>query len=230
MPSSLTKPSELSSAPAGAMRLLVATLRLAVAALILAAVLATVAEAAGRTTINPFNMFGYFTIQSNLIVMVVLFVGGVLQVRRRADPSWLLQARASAVTYIAVVGLVYATLLAPLGAAGGVPVPWANTVLHVVTPIFGVLDWLLAPDRRRLPFRRTIALTLVYPLVWSAVVLIRGATDGWVPYPFLDPSTGYGTVAVYVVLIAVTIALTGALVVAATRLSTPGPRPMARVP
>ena len=26
-------------------------------------------------------------------------------------------------------------------------------------------------------------------------MLVRGATDGWVPYPFLDPKNGYGTVA-----------------------------------
>jgi hypothetical protein len=43
---------------------------------------------------------------------------------------------------------------------------------------------------------------LIYPLIWLVVVLIRGAAEGWVPYPFLDPANGYGTVAVYCIIIA----------------------------
>lgn len=34
---------------------------------------------------------------------------------------------------------------------------------------------------------------LPYPLTWIAVVLFRGQTDGWVPYGFLLPSRGAGT-------------------------------------
>jgi hypothetical protein len=44
------------------------------------------------------------------------------------------------------------------------------------------------------------------------VVIIRGATDGWVPYPFLDPANGYGSVAVYCVIIAIAFAVVGWLV------------------
>ena len=33
-------------------------------------------------------------------------------------------------------------------------------------------------------------LHVLYPVVWIAVVLVRGATDGWVPYPFLNPEQG----------------------------------------
>ena len=194
-----------------------AVLRLLTAALVLAALAATVLEAAGRTRINPFNLFGYFTVQSNVILAVVLAVAGARLLRDRPVSDALVAARACAVSYIAVVGLVFAVLLAPLGAAGGVPVPWANTVLHVVTPVVGVVDWLVGPDRRRLG-ARTVALALTYPAVWVAVVLVRGATDGWFPYPFLDPATGYGRIAGYVAAIAVTVATAAALVVAASRL------------
>jgi hypothetical protein len=44
--------------------------------------------------------------------------------------------------------------------------------------------------------------SLIYPVLWVVVVLICGATDGWVPYPFLDPATGYGSVAIYCLAIA----------------------------
>src|SRR5205823_14111933 len=104
-------------------------------------------------------------------------------------------------TYLVVVGVVFWALLAPLHAAGGIPLPWANLVLHAVAPLAALLDLLLAPDRAR-PSLRLLPLVLVYPLVWTAVVLVRGATDGWVPYPFLSPAQGYGVLAAWVALVA----------------------------
>ncbi|WKK71920.1 Pr6Pr family membrane protein [Rathayibacter oskolensis] len=123
-------------------------------------------------------------------------------------------ARGAATGYIVVVGIVYNTLLE--GLAGGVALPWANTVMHLLFPIYGLLDWILFADRPALP-RRRLWIVIVYPIVWLVVVLVRGATDGWVPYPFLDPANGYGTVAVYVVIIAVAFLLSGALVWALSR-------------
>lgn len=191
-------------------------LRLGVAALIIAAVVATVAEAASRTSINPFNLFGYFTIQSNILLAAVLMLLGARGVAGRARPAWAEAARAACVTYIVLVGLVYAVLLAPLGAAGGVPIPWANVVLHVVTPLYAVFDWVLAPERRALPVS-AVGVILIYPVLWLVVVLIRGATDGWVPYPFLDPANGYGQVALTVIGIAFVVLMAGWVVVLSSR-------------
>jgi hypothetical protein len=88
------------------------------------------------------------------------------------------------------------TLLAPLGADLGMRYAWINIVLHYVTPIYALIDWIVCPKPHRLSFRR-LWLVVIYPAVWLAVVLIRGATDGWVPYPFLDPKHGYLTIAGY---------------------------------
>lgn len=189
----------------------VTLLRLAIAALVAGAVVATVAEAAARVTINPFNMFGYFTIQSNIILAIVYTVVAVVSLRGEAASPALNVARASATTYIIIVGLVYATLLAPLGAAGGVPVAWANTALHIITPLYALADWILFSDRARIGFNR-LWIVLLYPLVWVVVVLVRGATDGWVPYPFLHPATGYASVFFYVALIVVVMLAFGSLV------------------
>ena len=106
---------------------------------------------------------------------------------------------------------MYATLLAPLGVAGGVPVPWANVVLHVVTPLYGIVDWLASRDRVRLPLDR-LWVVLLYPAVWLVVVLLRGATDGWVPYPFLEPEQGYAAVAGYCLVILVAFLVVGSVV------------------
>jgi hypothetical protein len=194
----------------------VAASRLLVAAMILAAVIATFAETASRIAINPFNFFGYFTVQSNLIGCCVLILSVVAFARDRSGSRVVLVARACATTYLIVVGVVYAVLLAPLGAAGGVPLPWANVVMHIVVPIYMAIDWVLAPDRQRIPWA-ALGVSVSYPLLWCLVVLIRGATDGWVPYPFLDPSNGYASVAFYVALITVVVAGVGAGVWALSR-------------
>lgn len=146
--------------------------------------------------------------------MLVLL--GARGVAGHARVQWAEAARAACVTYIVLVGVVYAVLLAPLGAAGGVPVRWANLVLHVVTPLYAVIDWLLAPGGRRLPLR-TVGVILVYPVLWLVVVLIRGATDGWVPYPFLDPTDGYGRVAITVTGITLMVLMTAWIVVLSSR-------------
>ncbi|MBP1326872.1 hypothetical protein JOF28_002104 [Leucobacter exalbidus] len=184
------------------------------AALIVVAVVATTLDTASRTPINPFNFFGYFTVQSN-ILMAVIWAGCVVAASAKMArlPRAFAYARGCVTTYIVIVGIVYALLLAPLGAAGGVPLPWANVVLHIVTPIAALLDWLLTGSEQSLRWRR-LPIVLAYPLVWLAVVLVRGATDGWVPYPFLDPATGYGSITVVAIGIAVATLAIGALVFA----------------
>ncbi|PPH29758.1 Pr6Pr family membrane protein [Rathayibacter sp. AY1F9] len=196
-------------------RVPVALLRLLVAAAVLVAVIATAVDTASQTPLNPFNFFGFFTIQSNIVLAVVLGATAVLALRRRPAPGGLVLVRGAFTGYIIIVGLVYNTLLTDV--AGGVALPWANTVMHVLFPVYGLLDWLLLADRPPLPWRR-LWLVVVYPIVWLVVVLIRGATDGWVPYPFLDPATGYGQVSVFVVGIAVAFLASGALVWAMSRL------------
>ena len=175
-----------------------AALRLLVAAVATAAVVATLAAVAPVPLVD---FFGFFTVQSNVIGAVVALVGAVRLLRGSPVTTAWIVVRWSAATYLVIVGLVYWALLAPADAAGGIPLPWANLVLHGLTPVAALLDLLLAPDRAR-PRAALLPVVLVYPLVWTAVVLVRGATDGWVPYPFLDPAQGYGVVAGWVALVA----------------------------
>ncbi|MGV8909018.1 MAG: Pr6Pr family membrane protein [Propionicimonas sp.] len=196
-------------------RHLVVGLRLAVALLGVVAILATLIDTASRATINPFNFFGFFTIQSNIIWIVVLSITALVDLTGRTPSIPLLVCRAGATTYIILVGAIYNTLLA--GLEGGVALAWANSVLHLVVPIYGLLDWVLIADRPGLRWK-WIWVSLLYPVVWLIVVLIRGATDGWVPYPFLDPSLGYGVVATYCFGIAAVTIVTAAIVWAMSRL------------
>jgi hypothetical protein len=195
-------------------RNVIASLRLVVALLGVTSVTATFFDTASREAINPFNFFGFFTMQSNILLALVLGITAIVSLTGRTQSPDLQLLRGCATAYIVVVGLVYNTLLA--GLPGGLTLEWANNQLHVGLPISAVLDWAIIGDRGPLPWNR-LAIVTVYPIAWIFVVLVRGATDGWVPYPFLDPATGYGAVAIYCVVIAASTVLVAAVIWALSR-------------
>jgi hypothetical protein len=180
------------------------------------------------------NFFSFFTIDSNVGTVLVFLIGAVLLLRRSAeDPEWFAVLRASVTSYMAVTGIVYNTLLRGVDVSEGSVLPWSNEVLHVVGPLLMVIDWLFAPGRRRLEWKRIWAI-VIFPIVWAVYTMIRGPfayndvldVPTWYPYPFLNPansSEGYVSVAFYVVLIATIIGLVGAGVIWVSRRRTRWP-------
>ncbi|MGW9182707.1 Pr6Pr family membrane protein [Agromyces sp. NPDC055661] len=168
------------------------------------------------------NFFSFFTILSNALTAIVLLIGAGYAFTRAVDPDWYNLVRACAVTYMATTFVVYNLLLREISLDQATTVPWSNEILHVWAPLYLVADWVLAPGRRHVEWRRlwTIA---IFPLAWAAYSMIRGAIVGWYPYPFLNPAqeAGYGGVAVYVIAIAAFILLVGAGIIALSR--TPWP-------
>jgi len=196
--------------------------RILVNSLRLIAVIAVVAAILGQWLVSSklddyvfWNFFGYFTIQSNIIIAVAFAATLVLAAQRKRQGVGLSVFRGAATVYIATTGIVYNTLLTSVDVQTSVQ--WSNDILHKIMPLYAVLDWLLFSDRARLVFRH-IWWFLLYPAVWTIVILIRGATDGWVPYPFLNPDLGYGVVALYCLGVAASIVLLGVLVVGMSRL------------
>jgi hypothetical protein len=176
------------------------------------------------------NFFSFFTIQSNIAAAIALIAAAVWALsHRRADavePRWLAVLLVCVTTYMLVTGIVYNTLLRGIALPQGQTVPWSNEVLHVVIPAFVLLDVLLAPIRRRVGWT-AIGIVIVYPIVWAVYTLIRAnlvvnpgnGNPWWYPYPFLDPHQpgGYGTVAIYVVVIAAAIGACSVAVIAIGR-------------
>ena len=73
---------------------------------------------------------------------------------------------------------------------------WVDVVLHKIFPIVVVLDWIVDPpaDPAVRPGGPPLARL---PARLDRLTLVRGAADGWYPYPFLNPANGgYGQVAV----------------------------------
>jgi hypothetical protein len=145
--------------------------------------------------------FSYFTIQSSFIAGAVLIVGGLSALSTAEDSVRYTLARMSVVTYAVVTALVYNVLLRGIPYSGFHPSPWPGELMHVWIPIFILLDWLFSPGRPRLRWTG-LRIVIIYPLAWLAFTLIRGALTGWYPYPFLEPSTGWLSVSIYVIGIA----------------------------
>jgi hypothetical protein len=145
------------------------------------------------------DFFSYFTIESNILGVIVFCWGGVALLLGWRPVSDAL--RGAVVVYLAITGAVYALLLAGLPGQG--IDPWVNTIVHQVMPIVVVLDWLITPPRTAPPWARVWA-WLVFPLLYLAYTLLRGPFAHWYPYPFLDPRPqGYSHVVLGAVGVAV---------------------------
>lgn len=191
-----------------------AVLRLLAAVAIFVAVIAQWIESQRDPSYFFFNFFGYFTIQSNLMIAVVFVVVAVFGLSGRGQPVWLVGVHGAAVTYMATTGVVYNLLLAN-GPLGDFNVAWSNDILHKWIPLFAVLEWILFGDRTRIAWK-TLWFYLIYPIVWLIVILLRG--QSFVPYPFLNVvKLGWGGVALYCLGITAFIVGMSALVIALSR-------------
>jgi hypothetical protein len=176
----------------------VRTLRVAFALLGLIALVASARDSADLA-----HYFSFFTIESNVLAVVVLLIGGLLD-RRSAPWAYL---RAAVTTFMVITGAVYAALLSKTDV--GLIAPWINHVLHQVMPAALALDYLLFGPWPRVSYRAMTGI-LLGPLVYLAYSLVRGPRVHWYPYPFLNPhhaSGGYGRVALNCVVLGVLMAL-----------------------
>ena len=144
-----------------------------------------------RNHFDVVNFFSYFTNLSNIFAAVVLLIGAAYLLHGRGPTPRDELIRGASVVGMALVGIVFGALLRD--ADLGTLLPWVNVVLHYVMPIVVVLDWLYQPPKSALVFAQ-IRYWMIFPLVYLAYTLIRGAIAGFYPYPFLNPAHtgGYG--------------------------------------
>ncbi|MGZ8803919.1 MAG: Pr6Pr family membrane protein [Microbacterium sp.] len=183
------------------------------------------------------NYFSMFTIVSSLLSVGALVAAASWTQRHPGtsrEPLGIAMGLAAVAGPVLLLGIVYNVLLrdAPsgiaLGDSAGIALldSYAVEVLHVVLPIYFLLDLLLAPRRRGLPWR-SLAVFIVYPLGWVAYTMVRGvrvanpdgSTSWWYPYPFLDPNNagGYPSAFAYIGAMTVGFIAIGAIIIAVGR-------------
>jgi hypothetical protein len=200
-------------------RRIAGVVRIAAGASVLAAIATQITDKVLNNAFVPTEYFSYVTIESSLMNIVALIIGGFFALKYSRDTELLTTVRMSLVAYAVIVGVVYNVLLRDIPVIGYVStITWPNEVIHVVIPVVLVVEWLLAPGRAQLSFRR-IGFAVTYPLAWVAFTLVRGPLTGWYPYPFLEPdgSGGWPSVWLYVIGIAAFIVIMAAAAISVTR-------------
>ena len=134
------------------------------------------------------DFFSYFTILSNIVVIIVLLA--LWRGRIRPTPVWR-ALRMDSLLMITVTGLIFVIVLAPDVHLQGLQYV-TNTIEHYITPVLTILTFLVWGPRRW--FRvATVFTALIIPLAWVAYALARGAVIDAYPYGFLDVATlGWG--------------------------------------
>ena len=140
-----------------------------------------------------FNVFWFFTIQSNLIVG---FTCLALALNPHRTSTVFKVFRLTGVVAITVTFIVFHVALSSLldldtwGQA-------ANQLQHTVVPILAVVGW-VAFGPAGLTSRRVAKLTVIFPLAYMVATAIRGPlASHYYPYPFTDVhKLGYVRVAI----------------------------------
>ena len=177
----------------------------------LSAVIDQVGSAAGAMWV----MLRFFTILTNVIAAAV-FTGIAF-----GQPAFRSQSLLGLMTLsILFVGAVYVLLLRGLVELSG-GAATANLILHYIVPGLTLLFWLLFAPKGALKWGDPV-LWAIYPLAYFAYALVRGASDGKYPYPFMDISkVGWTSALTTVAIILVAYLLVGTFFVWFGRLLDP---------
>jgi len=130
------------------------------------------------------QLLSYFTIQTNfllaLLLTLLIFKPQSKWGRFFAQP-YVIGAMAA---YITIVGLVYHFMLRdqfhPVGLF-----KVTSDIFHIISPIAFVLFWIFLIKKTTIKWINTLW-WLVYPLIYTIYILIRGALTNYYPYNFLD--------------------------------------------
>ena len=159
---------------------------------------------------------GYFTVLTNLLAALALTAVTVKRphrfIRFFARPDVQTAAAMSIIVVAAVYHLVLRQLWQPHG--------WqivGDDALHTLMPLLFVLHWWLAVPKADVRWRQVIAWQ-AYPAGYFIYALVRGALDGWYPYPFLDVAAlGYPRVLINASAVLLVFIAVGLLLVALGR-------------
>src|ERR1700733_7043582 len=146
------------------------------------------------------QILSYFTILTNLLVAVSITV---ILARPQSELGGFFSKPSTATSitiYITIVGLVYNFILRGEWNPEGLD-RVADELLHSLIPLMFVIYWIFFVQKGSIKWKNLLS-GLIYPLVYSIYVLIRGFITGIYPYPFLDvPVRGYSTVFLNMLLI-----------------------------
>ncbi|HZX71421.1 MAG TPA: Pr6Pr family membrane protein [Rhodanobacter sp.] len=127
---------------------------------------------------------GYFTVLTNLAAALALTAAASRPRSRLGKFFARPDVHAAIAMSIIVVAAIYHLLLRQLWQPQGWQVV-GDDALHTVMPLLFVLHWWLAVSKANMRWRDVLGWQ-IYPAAYFVYALVRGALNGWYPYPFLD--------------------------------------------
>lgn len=123
-------------------------------------------------------MARFFTILTHSLLVVTLATASLR--RDGINAPWI----AALTLAIVLVGAVYHALLRGIVEYAGIGLP-ADWGLHTIVPVATLLWWIAFAPKRRLTYG-DLPVFVIWPCIYVAYALGRGASDGIYPYPFMD--------------------------------------------
>ncbi|MEY4608150.1 MAG: hypothetical protein RL625_367 [Gemmatimonadota bacterium] len=134
------------------------------------------------------DLFGYFTILTNLLVALVITVPAVAPQSAAAGFFRDLRTTWTAAAGIVVVGIAYHVLLSaqynPTGLAA-----WTDLAFHYVVPTLFAVYWVTTTELASPRFLPRVGVLSLYPFAYFVYVIGRGEILGTYPYFFVDVRT-----------------------------------------
>lgn len=159
------------------------------------------------------RFFLFFTILSNILVAICCTAQWIAPAGKWGLFFSMAGTQTAVCLYITIVGLVYNIILRALWKPTGLQLI-ADNLLHVIVPAGYLLYWWLMVKGRDLSWKQ-IPRWLIYPALYLAYALLRGYTEGYYPYPFIDPVlNGWTQVALNSAGMLLLFVITGAVMVA----------------
>ena len=174
---------------------------------LLGSVLWQVSDRMANNLFRPFEYFAYFSIDSALFAGLVMTLSGLWLLQGRDESSRLHTLRLIATVSMIVVGVVYHALLGDAAIdPRDIGYQWPvlpNLVIHTYAPIAIVVDYLISIKGYKAKWRKAWWV-VAYPLIWLGFSIVRGLSDGWWPYWFINPGSEGGVVGMvtYILIIA----------------------------
>lgn len=162
------------------------------------------------------EFFSYFTILSNTLAAITLAAPLIAPASRLA--LWAEQAgpRAAIATYLAIIAVVYHTMLAHTWDPQGLRLV-ATTLNHTITPAAFLLDLALRGGQGEARWIAALK-SMAFPALFGVWTLAHGALSSFYPYPFMDVTKrGYSAVLLTIVQMGVAFALVCLIFVALLR-------------
>jgi hypothetical protein len=138
----------------------------------------------GRPILEWFNSFIAFTIQTNFIVTIWWTLAIIWHNKPESLKMITGPLKGAFTMYITITFVVFAVLLSLFYQ----PTGWAaftNLVLHYITPIAFIVDWVLTENNVQYKWKYML-FWIIYPLGYIIFAVIHGTITGNYIYYFLD--------------------------------------------